>query len=458
MIPQRIGGSFRDPDGFCYLRDGELRRQIHASGRADWSLLQQSGLLEVLWRDQLLVRHRDAPIEECFDDRAIAVIAPEPIPFISYPYEWSPSQLQQAAALTLRIQSLALGQGMTLKDASAYNIQWNGNRPQLIDTLSFTRYQEGTPWVAYRQFCQHFLGPLALMHHTDPRLRDLSRVYIDGPPLDLVSRLLPRRTWLRPSLLAHLHLHARSVAKHAGDSAPRGQEARVSRRGLDAVIEHLATSVASLGYRELRTEWHDYEHSHNYSDAGQEAKEAYVRATGDRCQPRIVLDLGANTGKFSEVLVASGAYVVAIDSDVGAVELLGKRLATRDTTRLLPLWIDLSNPSPAQGWAHGERESLTDRGPVDLVLALALVHHLAIGNNVPLDAILAHLLQLGRRVVVEWVPKSDPQAQRLLVSREDVFREYTLANFIAASEQIGIIEAQATVPGSERVLFTITAR
>ena len=214
-----LRSSFRDPGGFLFRREGSLYRQVNRACAEDFQLLESSGLAASLREAGLLIPHVEADVEPPRPDIAFRVIRPEPVPFISYPYEWSFSQLKDAALTTLRIQKIALRHGMILKDASAYNIQFHRGRPVLIDTLSFTRYEEGQPWVAYRQFCQHFLAPLALMAYRDVRLSALLRTEIDGVPLDLAAGLLPWRTRLKPGLLMHLHVHAASQKKyeHGGD-------------------------------------------------------------------------------------------------------------------------------------------------------------------------------------------------------------------------------------------------
>lgn len=457
MSVTRVGGSFRDPDGFLFTRDGVLYRQIQPSYAEDWQHFLDAGLREAL--GPRLISHEVVERSAASDPSAHAVIRPTRVPFVSYPYEWTPGQLRDAALLTLEVQLVAMAHGMTLKDASAYNVQFFGHRPVFIDTLSFTRYREGEAWGAYRQFCQHFLAPLALMCQVDPRLRELLRTHLDGVPLDLASTLLPWTTRLRPAQLIHLHLHARSVARHAGRTVPTATSRRgVSRVGLEGLIAHLASAVRSMEWTAGPTEWGAYEVEHGYTPAGQEVKEATIARWAATRRPSLAMDLGANAGHYSERLVAAGAYTVALDVDPGATALLHTRVTARREERLLPLWVDLANPGPAHGWAHQERAALAERGPADLVMALALVHHLAIGNNVPLPAVAALLARLGTWAIVEWVPKDDPQTQRLLVSRPDIFGHYHEAAFEAAMAAAFRLVERVPIPDSGRVLHLLGPR
>ncbi|HYO67091.1 MAG TPA: hypothetical protein VEU33_13530, partial [Archangium sp.] len=213
--PLLEAASFRDPSGFVFRREGIVYRQVNDSYREDFALLQGSGLHAELVQAGQLIPHEEVDLGLAAAPGAHKVLRPRQLPFVSYPYEWSFSQLQDAALLTLDVQEKALARGLSLKDASAYNVQLVDGRPMLIDTLSFEKYEEGRPWVAYRQFCQHFLAPLALMSHTDVRLGQLLRLYIDGIPLDLASRLLPGRTRFSFALGMHVHAHARSQQKYA---------------------------------------------------------------------------------------------------------------------------------------------------------------------------------------------------------------------------------------------------
>lgn len=460
MTLERVGSSFRDPSGHLFLDDGVLLRRVERSYGPHYDKLMASGLYDRLVQDGLLVPHVEREPSPRWAG-AFKVLEPERIPFVSMPYEWSFGQLRAAALLTLRVQALAMQAGMTLKDASAFNVQFRGSQPVLVDTLSFAVREAGAPWVAYRQFCQHFLGPLALQALVDVRLRELGRSQLDGVPLDLVSRLLPASTRLRPWAMLHLHVHAKSIARHAStrDGGARAAATRrVSDQGLAGIVDHLRSAVASLEWKPAGTEWGDYERTHGYDQAGQAAKRDLVARLVARVAPRRVIDLGANTGDYSRIARDAGAKVVALDGDPAAVELGYRRLATAGDREILPLWVDLANPSPSQGWAHREWGSLASRINADLVLALALVHHLAIGNNVPLEGVAEFMALLGRDLVIEWVPKEDPQVQRLLSSREDIFVHYSEAGFVEAMSTRYRVEAREPVGQTGRVLFLLRAR
>src|SRR3989344_836563 len=210
----RVAASFRDPSGFVFSKNGVIYRQVNKEYAANYDRLMQSGLYQELVSKNLLIPHEEVRGEK-LPAAAHNIIRPEQVPFISYPYEWCFSELKDAALLTLKIQRIALRSGMCLKDASAYNVQFKNGKPILIDTLSFETYRSGAPWVAYRQFCEHFLVPLALMSRSEIRLGGLMRVYPNGIPLDLASKLLPWRSWFSPALFFHLHLHSKSQRKYA---------------------------------------------------------------------------------------------------------------------------------------------------------------------------------------------------------------------------------------------------
>lgn len=452
-----IPGSFRDPHGFVFFHDNTLYRQVNRSYREHYERFTESGLYAALTAAEMLIPHAEVSDNLACSQEAYKILQPERIPFISYPYEWSFSQLRDAALLTLTLQKKALERGMSLKDCSAYNIQFRHGKPIGIDTLSFECYRENSPWVAYRQFCQHFLAPLALMAHTDIRLNQLLRTSIDGIPLDLASCLLPMQTRLNFGLLLHLHLHAKSQQYFAGKSV-RMRKASVSRQALFGLIDSLETAIRKLRWRPTGTAWADYYDDTNYSVEAFEQKRQIVSAMLTRLGPQNIWDLGANTGKFSRLASHQGIFTVAFDNDPAAVEKLYlEQLHTPDPL-LLPLLLDLTNPSPAIGWQHQERLSLCQRGPADAVLALALIHHLAIGNNVPFTRIAEFFHTVCSGLIVEFVPKHDSQVQRMLATREDIFTAYTQSAFEEAFQRYFEIQQTVAIPDTERVLYCMTRR
>jgi hypothetical protein len=459
---QRDPGSFRDPSGFVFSRDGTLLRQINKSFAADWDDLLASGLLTTLQEQDLLIGHDPAPIGDAADpSMAHTVIRPELVDFVSYPYEWSFGMLRDAALLTIQAQSIAFEKGFALRDATAYNVQFQRGRPILIDTLSFERAEAGTPWIAYRQFCEHFLAPLALMAHRDVRMGLMLRDFIDGIPLDLAARLLPGRTRWNLGLGPHIHAHARAQARFADqgtDAAAATRRTTLTPLRQRALIDSLQRTIHKLDWKPSGTEWADYAENTSYGEDATAVKDDLVRRLLADAGGNVVWDLGANTGRFSRIAADLGRRVVAWDVDPAATERHYRLIRRGGTESVLPLVLDLANPSPGLGWAGEERRSLEQRSNADVILALALVHHLAIGRNVPLGRIAAYVAGLAPGLVIEFVPKEDPMVRKLLATREDVFPDYDLEGFRAAfGDRFEIVE-EAPVTGTARVLFRMTRR
>jgi len=460
-----LSSSFRDPSGFVFLHDGMVHRQVNNVFADNYDALISSGLYDKLVERKLLIAHEeitDGSVPGTCD--CYRILKPQQIPFVSYPYEWSFSQLKDAAMLTLKVQHEAIRHGFILKDASAYNVQFLDSRPVFIDTLSFDTYTPGTPWVAYKQFCQHFLAPLALMAHTDVELSKLMISHIDGVPLPLASKLLPFKTRFNYAIATHIHLHSRMQQQHADNAADdtpaASKHSSLSEQSLKALMEALAKTVQKLTWKMPDTEWGDYYQNTNYSDrAGEEKRGLVDRLLGsipDRLN--IVQDFGANTGEFSRIAAKHSALVVSQDIDPVAVEINYRKSASDGPSNILPLIQDFSSPSPAIGWSNAERDSFLQRSHCDALLVLALIHHLAISNNVPLPNIAALFASLTRWLVIEFVPKEDSQVIRLLATREDIFPNYTRDGFEAAFLHYFTIEESSPVAESERTLYLMKTR
>lgn len=413
MPLHKDASSFRDPAGFVFFRKGILYRQINQIGREDYDLLLKNGLYEELTRRKLLISHREVDPAERYSEECYKILHPEPIPFISYPYEWCFSQLKDAALLTLEIQKTALRFGMSLKDASAYNIQFLKGRPVLIDTLSFERYEEGKLWVAYRQFCQHFLAPLALISSRHPRLIRLLHSNLDGLPLSLAASLVSFRDRFNLRLGLHLYLHGKTEGWLSKVSSKETSLIKVGKSGILGLVNSLEATVRSLSLKIKKTEWSDYENEEIYSKEGFQLKEKVVAQFLDEVRPATVWDLGSNTGRLSRMASQKGGFVVSVDEDPICVEKNYLACLEKSETNLLPLCIDLTNPSPPTGWAHQERMSLIERGPADTVLALALIHHWFISGNLPFEKIASFLSEISRFLIVEFVPPEDPMIKKI---------------------------------------------
>ena len=456
----RLPGSFRDPAGYVFVSDNVVYRRIEAVGREAYESLMRSGLYDALVSDGLLVAHEDiGPRPE--QPGAWTVIRPERVPMVSYPYEWCFSQLRDAALLLLRVQKRALDFGLSLKDASAYNIQFLRGGPVFIDTLSFEPHRPG-PWVAYRQFCQHFYAPLLLASASDPRLSRLSQVFLDGVPLTLASRLLPSSSWLRPGPLMHVHLHAKAettLSRPIEGSDPATTRHRgLTPRALTPLLESLERAIHAVRWKP-RSRWAAYYTAQpaSYEQEAFDRKRETVTEWLQRLRPGTVWDLGANTGRFSQIAAEQGASTIAFDADPACVELMYGEVRSASRKNLLPLVSDLANPSPAIGWGNAERMTLEQRGPADLVMALALVHHLAIGNNVPFDAMAEYFSRIGRRLIIEFVPPSDGMVQQMMAGRADISGRYTEDQFERAFASRFTRDEVLTLTPSARRLFLMSA-
>lgn len=439
-----------------FRRDGVLYRQINRSYAADYRRLMESGLYAVLSSRGLLVRHEETNCPPAEPAQAVKVVRPHLVSFISYPYEWCFSQFKDAALLTLDIQEAALKKGMSLKDASAFNIQFEGGRPIHIDTLSFTAADSGPAWIAYRQFCEHFLAPLALMTRRDASLGRLLALHPDGVPLDLTCRLLPRHTFWHFHRWLHLWFHnlgQRNAHRIRTPNSPTSERQRL------ALVDSLRSAVNSLQPRRVSSRWSQYEADRpSYSTVARASKEAIVSEIIAAVRPKLLWDLGCNTGVFSQIAAGHQAYAVACDYDHDCIESLYQRIRMQPGASILPLVVDFTNPTPPVGWAGRERQSWLQRGPADMALALAVVHHWALGNNVPLPMIAEFFSTCTRHLLIEFVPKTDPMSRRLLASRADIFPDYDRQHFEATFARHFVIQRTVELPESERVLYHFELR
>jgi hypothetical protein len=418
-----------------------------------------SNLYHILISKGLLIDHEEVSFDRAAHPNAYKIIKPRKVPFISHPYEWSFSQLKDAALLTLQIQRIALEHGMTLKDGTAHNVQFLHGRPVFIDTLSFEKLRPNTPWTAYEQYCRHFLAPLSLMSTIDLRLNILSRFYLNGLPLDLVSSMLTHRSWLRLGILFHIHLHARSISRFQNSNVKVSEKNRkYSIQAFEGLIENLEGTIHRLKITTKETQWENYYVSNFVESEYLKNKISIVKELLKRCPVGTVWDFGANTGLFSRLASEIGNNVISFDVDPGCVDRNYREVKRNHEKNILPLVLDIVHPSPSLGWMNEERASLLERGSADTVIALALIHHLAISNNISLDKIASFFSTMCTNLIIEFVPKEDANSQMLLMNREDVFSSYTVEFFENEFKKHFEVVSKDSVPNSKRILFFFKKR
>jgi SAM-dependent methyltransferase len=422
--PQLEPGSFRDPDSRVFRCDGRVLRLLSPQGLVDWETLSSSSLSQDLVREGKLVETRevldfDAP-PDALGGEVAAVLEHDVVPFVSYPYEWTFGMLRDAALLQLELVRRAIGEGMMLKDSSPYNVQFRGARPVFIDLGSFERLREGDPWAGYRQFCMLFLYPLFLQAWKGVPFQPWLRGRIGGITPEECRAVLSWRDLLRRGALTHVALHARLERRHEESDADIKGELKAAgfrKELIVANVRSLERLVSRLRWRPRGSAWSGYEPTTTYSDADAAQKAEFVAAAVVAEHPRLVWDLGCNDGHYSRIAAKTADYVVAVDADPVTVDGLYESLKAEGATTILPLTMDLTDPSPGLGWNGVERQPLLARGRPDLALCLALVHHLSISGNVPVAELVDWLRGLGAALVIEFPTPDDPMVRRLLVRK-----------------------------------------
>lgn len=452
------GGSFRDPGGHVFESQGRIFRTVTERAAADYEFVRETGFLSRAAEKGWLVgaREVDPALLGAAAEGARYVLEHPRLPFVSYPYEWSFQALKAAALLHLDLHLAALEADITLADATAYNVQFQGARPVFIDLLALRRYQEGEYWLGHQQFCQQFLNPLLLRSLLGVPHNAWYRGSLEGIEASELAQLLRLRHKVSWRILAHVVLPARlqSRASARGQGLESAQRRSLPRGALRAMLIQLRTWIARLAPRQRgRSVWSNYVDTQTYSGQEQEAKRAFIEEFVGQVKPGILWDLGCNTGDYSAAALAAGAgYVVGFDLDQQAIDAAFER-ARADRLEFLPLVLDSANPSPDQGWNLAERKGLHLRAKADAVLALALEHHLAIARNVPLDHVVAWLTNLAPRGVIEFVQKTDETVQKMLQLRADIFDDYDESTFETALGRHARIVKSATVSESGRRLY-----
>jgi hypothetical protein len=456
--------SFRDPATRIFYVDRRVLRGLDATAADDWAQLSATRFFPKAMETGEAVRTTTVAPADLPPEVAgtyTTVIEHERIPYISYPYEWTFAMLRDAAIVHLELLLAALEEDVTMKDGYAFNVQWRGAEPVFIDIGSFERISGG-PWIGYRQFCQTFLYPLLLEAHLGVSFQRILMGHLDGLDPTEMRQIFSGRKRFKKGVFKHVYLH--SVAEKRVTQGGQSIKADLSKSGFSkeltkATVSKLLKLIRKLSSKRADSGWKAYRETCSYSDEDRAAKEVFLRAAIDGTDIELAWDLGCNDGIYSRIVAEQAAYVVAVDSDDVTVDVLYRALREDGVTNILPLVMNLVDPSPARGWRGEERSAFTDRGEPDLVLALALVHHLAIAANVPLGEVVSWFRSFGGRLIVEFVEPHDPMAQRLLGNKPaGMFPDYTIDEFERLLEAQFTVERKEALPSGSRTLFACTPR
>ncbi|MFT3946178.1 MAG: hypothetical protein QM763_04315 [Agriterribacter sp.] len=442
--------SYRDPAGFIFEYEGKVYRQVNKVYSGNYALLHSSGLYAALQKAGKLIAHE--PLQENItgSNDWYVTLLPQQLAFISYPYEWCFDELKAAALLTLDILQISLDHGMILKDASPFNIQFAGGKPVFIDTLSFEKYDPAKPWIAYRQFVACFVVPLVLSSYKSTDFIKQLQLYPDGISTAFAAKVLPFKCRFRLSLLLHVYLP--NTVKGTSGSKARINTS-FSKQKLLNIISSLTSLICSLKPAKAQSAWRNYYEETILSDAYLQEKLLLVKNWINEVAGDTAIDIGTNTGIFAIAAAERFKQVIATDNDDRCINDLYLTCKAKAIKNILPLCVDIVNPTPAIGWDNKERTTFLLRAGADLIMALAVIHHLVIGRNISLTQVAALFGRLGKYVIVEFVPKSDPKVLAMIKNREDIFHDYSEEGFERCfSKEFNILKKE-TIGSSTRILY-----
>lgn len=449
--------AFKNLKGFVTFQDGQLYRKISVKRKDDYLKFFESGLYKKLLDKKYIVPVKETDFEG--DRNNFKEIVQQTPFFYSYSYEWSFSQLKDAALLLLAVQKIALEHGMTLNSAKCENIQFYGAKPMIFDPFIFEKYDEGINWGAYEEFCRMFLAPLALMSYTDVRLGQLLKTYIKGIPLDLACHVLPLTANLHMGLVTHIFKHAKRIKeRELNINKSRGKDKKQTIQQGKEVLKSLADCVKSLSFPESKNEWGNYYKHTSYSDKAFFAKKEIITNYLDRVNPSLVYDLGSNRGKFSRIASNKKINTVAFDIDAVAVEKNYLHAKKAKETHILPLLQDLTNPSSDIGFMNLEKTSFQKRTKPDLTMALALLPHLVLKNGLLFEDVAKFLRTLSAHLIIEFVPNDDKKVKEILSLCNQEYPNYTEERFVKVFEKYYDILEHHPVADTKRTLYLMQVK
>lgn len=457
-------GSFRDRNSRVLYDEGRIRRVLNSRAHAHWRALSAAPFFARRQADGSLVRTEElseqagAGFETGDSEQWVAQLEHERVPCISYAYEWSFSMLKDAALLHLELLLDALDEDLILKDSTTFNMQWRGARPVFIDIPSFETLGAGEAWVGYRQFCCLFLYPLFLQSYKNIPFHAWLRGSLEGIAPDVMNQHMSVRDYFRSGVLAHVYLQSSLEKRYSGNTKDlRGAvaDAGFHKEIIRNNVRGLQKLIRKLTWASDRSVWSHYATETSYDADETARKQAFVeRAAASKTERwSMTWDLGCNTGTYSRIAAKYSDYVVAMDADHLAVDRLYRQLKEEDHTNILPLVMNLADPTPALGWRGAERKNLTERGRPDLILSLALIHHVVIAANIPVRDFVQWLASLGAALVIEFVTREDEMVQTLLRNKADQYSDYNTEYFEACLGEMFQIQERELLKGGRRIIY-----
>ena len=450
--------SFRDPSGYVFIEGGKVKRIINPIYFKQYFALKNSGFFDKLFKNKLLITHK----ELSSTDKEI-IIHPEQISFITYPYEWSFNQYKEAALLTLKLQKYSLEHGFSLKDASSFNITFYKGQAIFIDTLSFDFYIENSPWRAYKQFVNHFFGPLLLAHYHGAQSLNMMSNFIDGIPTKMIASMLPFKTKLNPFLYSNVHLLSRFVEKHNEDYEGETKESSLSLKGQLNIIESLYNYIKKLTLKE-QSEWKNYYNKTNYTDKTFKLKSNIINSWITKLKVKTLIDVGGNDGTIVRLINSDINHALVCDIDNNAVDFNYKKIKINKESHILPFVLDVLNPSPSIGFNNTERFSFLKRiqqfAP-DTTLVLALIHHMSLSGNVTFEMSAKFFASFSKHLIIEFPKRGDSWVERLLATKgefKEHFSFYNLENFENAYTLFFDIIEKQIIKDSKRVMYLLKVK
>lgn len=447
--------SFRDPDGFVFESNGIVYRAIHKNYTETFNEIIATGLFERLIKEELLLPFTiERDITFNIPDHTI-IIKPYQLKHTTYPYEWPLNQFIDAALCTLKIQEICIAYGFHLKDATPFNIQFIEGKLKLIDTLSFCRPNNHL-WEGYKQYCESFFAPLLLMTKIEKDLVRIFQIYPNGLPLQLVSKILPHRSWLNMSILFHIHLHAHSQKLHHRGEKKMSQDSslKFNQHQDIGLVSSLQSGIRAINKGNSVFNWADYYQSDAVNPKYLENKISIISNILSNTKPNLVLDIGTNTGVFAKIASNYAETVVALDRDPVSINHLYSLIKKEQIRNIIPMVMDILNPSPSLGWMNKERSSFFERVNPDLVMLLGISHHLLAQANINFTKLLELCLITKKYLILEYIPPEDPNYRNLFVSRQNQFEWYTKESLILnLQNKFNVIDIKQVDPTNRSIIF-----